>query len=275
MRSMLSQALGLLAVAIAVLIALGALLWVRQESFIFFPRPNDPMLLLRHQANRVVIQGPEGALEGWWAPNLKATNDLVILYFGGNAEDVLYTAMTAPLFHAERMLVVNYRGYGRSSGKPGQKALYEDALAIHRYVVAECGVEPERIVVMGRSLGAAVATMLAAERPVRAAVLVTPFGALTDVAAHHYPLLPVRLLLRHRFPAVSFGRRAQSPAILLAAERDTVVPAAHARRLSEAWAAEKELYLLDGVGHNDIELHTDYYRLINAFLDRMAAGRRM
>jgi pimeloyl-ACP methyl ester carboxylesterase len=267
MRSMLTTILEILAIGVAVFLALCLLLYFRQESFIFFPRPNDPLLLRKHEENRVEIRGPEGMLEGWWARNPKATNSSVILYFGGNAEDVLYTAMTAPLFHAERMLVVNYRGFGRSGGRPGQQALYEDARAIYQYALSAGGAKPEQIVVMGRSLGSGVAAMLAGERPVRGAVLITPFDSLAEVAAHHYPFMPARLLLRHRFPSRDWAMRAKSPALILAAERDFVVPPIHAQRLFDAWAGEKQIHTLTGVGHNDIELHPDYYRLINQFLD--------
>src|SRR5688572_22907696 len=164
MRNMIANTVSFLAFVASVVVVLCALMYWGQSKLIFFPRPNDEMLALRHQANRVQIRGPEGAIEGWWVENPKATNDLAVLYFGGNAEDVLYTALTAPLIDARRMLVVNYRGYGRSLGRPCQAALYEDALAVHDYMTTTAGVPPERLIVMGRSLGSGVAAMLASER---------------------------------------------------------------------------------------------------------------
>ena len=101
-------------------------------------------------------------------------NTTVILYFGGNGEDVLRTATTSQKLDARKLLFVNYRGYGRSTGKPGQAALYEDASSIYDYAIGR-GISPESIVVMGRSLGSAPASMLAGCRPVRAAILITPF----------------------------------------------------------------------------------------------------
>src|SRR4029453_11306181 len=103
------------------------------------------------------------------------------------------------------------------------------------------GVAPEHIVVMGRSLGSGVAAMLAGARPVRAAILITPFDSLAAVAAGHYPLLPVRLLLRHPFPSTDWAKRSKAPVLILAAERDTVVPAAHAQKLLQAWSGEKRI----------------------------------
>jgi pimeloyl-ACP methyl ester carboxylesterase len=258
---MLSVLLGLLTVGAIAWLALCAMLFFTQESAIFYPGPNDARLVQQHAKSRIQI----GSLEGWWVENPAATNDLVILYFGGNAEDVLYTAGTLPLLGARRMLVVNYRGYGTSQGRPGQKELYEDGLAIYDFA-AGTGLRPDQIVVMGRSLGSGVASMLAGSRDVRAAVLVTPFDSLAAVAAGHYPIFPGRLLLRHPFPSADWARKARAPALILAAERDDIVPAARAKKLSEAWAGETEFHLLSGAGHNDIETSPDYYRLIRRFL---------
>jgi pimeloyl-ACP methyl ester carboxylesterase len=263
---MFNGVFGFLAVVASAFAALCALLYWRQENFIFFPRPNDAALVQKHQANRVVIEAADAQLAGWWIANPRATSDAVILYFGGNAEDVLYMASTAPMFNAHRMLVVNYRGYGGSTGKPGQKALYDDALVIYQHAVTAGGAAPEQIVVMGRSLGSGVAAMLAAERPVRGAILITPFDSLAAVAARHYSFMPVRLLLRHPFPSVDWARQAKAPALILAAERDHIVPPLHAQRLYAAWAGDKQIHILSGVGHNDIELNSEYYRLINEFL---------
>jgi pimeloyl-ACP methyl ester carboxylesterase len=241
------------------------LLYFGQESSIFFPRPNDTQLREQYSAQRMEIATNAAQLEGWWIENPQATTSAVVLYFGGNAEDVLYTASAASDIDARAVVVVNYRSYGGSTGEPGQQALYDDGLAIYDFAI-ERGVPPEHIVVMGRSLGSGVASMLAGARPVRAAILITPFDSLAAVAAGHYPLLPVRLLLRHPFPSTDWAQRTQAPVLILAADRDTVVPAVHAQKLFETWAGAKRIHVLAGTGHNDIEAHPDYYRLINEFL---------
>jgi uncharacterized protein len=272
MRTMIASTIGFLGFVAGVIVVLCALIYWGQSKLIFFPRPNDELLALRHKANRVQIGGPEGAIEGWWVENPKATNELAVLYFGGNAEDVLYTALTAPLIDARRMLVVNYRGYGRSSGRPSQQALYEDALAVHHYMTTTAGVPPERLIVMGRSLGSGVAAMLASERRTAGAVLITPYDSLGAVGARHYPFLPVRLLLRHKFASVDWAKKTRAPALMLAGERDHIVPPIHARALFDAWAGPKALHTLADVGHNDVEMHADYYSLINRFLTERASA---
>jgi pimeloyl-ACP methyl ester carboxylesterase len=161
--------------------------------------------------------------------------------------------------------VVNYRGYGGSPGKPSQRALYDDALAIYDFAV-QSGAEPANLFVMGRSLGSAMAVWVASQRTTAGAILVTPFDSMASVGARHYPFVPVRLLLRHPFPSDKWAQGTRAPAIMIAAANDYVVPPVHAVRLHDAWAGPKSLHTLEGVGHNDIELHPEYYALINAFI---------
>ena len=265
MRVVLTTLITLLLVAGGGYVLICALLYLGQERSIFFPRPNDAQLRQQYAAQRIEIETPDATLEGWWIENLQATTPAVVLYFGGNAEDVLYTASDASKIDARALVVVNYRGYGGTPGKPGQKALYDDGLAIYDYVIKR-GVPAEHIVVMGRSLGSGVASMLAGTRPVAAAILITPYDTLAAVAAGHYPFLPVRLLLRHPFPSTDWAQRTRAPALILAAAEDDVVPATHAQKLFEVWAGPKQMHVLARTGHNDIETHPDYYRLINEFL---------
>jgi len=270
MRAVLSALITLLVVAGGGFVLVCALLYFGQESSIFFPRPNDPQLRERFAAQRVEIKTTDATLEGWWIENGQATTPAVVLYFGGNAEDVLYTASQASSIDARAVVVVNYPGYGASAGKPGQKTLYESGLAIYDYAIKR-GVPVEHIVVMGRSLGSGVASMLAGARSVGAAILITPYDSLAAVAAGHYPFLPARLLLRHPFPSTDWAKQARAPALLLAAEHDNVVPASHAQKLFAVWAGPKQIHVLAQTGHNDIEMHPDYYRLINEFLSAYLA----
>jgi pimeloyl-ACP methyl ester carboxylesterase len=265
MRAVLTTLVTALLVAAGGYVLMCALLYFGQERSIFFPLPNDAQLRQQYTAQRFEIKTSDATLEGWWIENTHATTPAVIVYFGGNAEDVLYTASDASKIAARALVVVNYRGYGGTPGRPGQEALYDDGNAIYDYVIKR-GVPSEHIVVMGRSLGSGVASMLAGARPLGAAILITPYDTLAAVAAGHYPFLPVRLLLRHPFPSTDWAKRTRAPALFLAAEHDDVVPATHAQKLFEVWAGPKQIHVLARTGHNDIETHPDYYRLINEFL---------
>lgn len=270
MRTMLTTMLTFLGIALGAVLLLCLYVYVSQERMLFYPRPNDPELRAHWRWKRIEIPSGQHVLEGWWAEAGAPESTLTLVYFGGNAEDVLFTARNAARIDAKRMLVVNYRGYGGTKGKPGQRALFEDALAVYEYALGPGGAEPQDIVVMGRSLGSGVATMLAAEREVRAAVLITPFDSIKAVAARHYPAMLVEWLLRHPFPSADLAPRARAPALFLIAENDGVIAPSHAYALARVWGGDKRIHAFANVGHNDIDLHPDYYAVLNRFLKSLS-----
>ena len=135
-----------------------------------------------------------------------------VIYFGGNAEEVSWTLAERRWPRDVTLVAVNYRGYGRSGGAPGEPELKADALAIHDAVAARTDVDPRRIVVFGRSLGTAVAVHVAAARPVAGVVLASPFASLVAIGkVHGYPWLPVGFAaappLRRRRPTPAAASR--------------------------------------------------------------------
>ncbi|MCU1626618.1 MAG: hypothetical protein JWP64_1567 [Pseudonocardia sp.] len=150
------------------------------------------------------------------------------------------------------MLLLDYRGYGGNPGTPTEEGLAADARAAHHHLTAERGVDPRRLVLLGESLGAAVATRLALERPVGALVLRSPFTSLADVAATHYPYLPVRALLRDRFPIEDTVGSVPAPVIVVAGGADEIVPPARSRAV--AAAAGAPYVEVPGARHNDPDL---------------------
>jgi fermentation-respiration switch protein FrsA (DUF1100 family) len=266
MRSMVQFLVFSVGFLATVYVAICALLYFQQDNLIFYRVTNDSVLARKWQSSRVEIATPETTIEGWWIDNPAAKNDVTILYFGGNAEDVLYTADSAASIGARRLLVANYRGYGGTPGKPSENALLADALAIYDYALQQPGVSADKIVVMGRSLGSGVATHIAANRPVRSVVLVTPYDSMAAVGQGHYRFLPVRLLLKHKFPSDEWAPKISAPVLIVAAEWDNIVPPAHAKRLFDVWKGPKQIHVLQRVGHNDIERDERYYQLIDSFL---------
>jgi pimeloyl-ACP methyl ester carboxylesterase len=253
-------------VAVLVL-AICALLYFQQDSILFYPVKTDAGTVERWKDQRVEIPSDDGPIEGWWLDKPESTSQTVVLYFGGNAEEVLSSAVDS-LAHLDvrRMLVTNYRGYGRTPGRPGQDALFSDALTVYDYAIKRLEVASGNVVVVGRSLGSGVATYVAAHRPVRGVVLITPYDSIKDVAQGLYPLLPVGMLIEHPFRSDLLAPKLQTPVLMLAAAHDSVIPARHAQRLFDAWAGPKQIHILSGVGHNDITDAAQYYPLLNAFL---------
>src|SRR6266508_2915643 len=169
-------------IVLGVAIGVPLLMWFFQERMLFFPRALDSRPALRPNVEEVSIVAADGMkLRGWLVKGDGAPAPLVI-YFGGNAEEVSWLAEVADHFVGWSLLLVNFRGYGESEGKPGEKELLEDGLVIHDYAKRRPDVNSERIVAMGRSLGSGVAVHLAAHRPLRGVILVSPYDSIVEVA---------------------------------------------------------------------------------------------
>ncbi|MFM9057911.1 MAG: alpha/beta hydrolase [Planctomycetaceae bacterium] len=187
-----------------------------------------------------------------------------ILYFGGNAEDVSWAAADlAGAFPDRAIYAVHYRGYGGSTGRPTEQALHADAAA----VFADVQTRHPEVDVIGRSLGSAVATRLAATQPVRRLVLVTPFDSILALARRMVPFLPMRLLLADRFESVRDAPQVAIPTLVITAGADEIVPHGHTARLV---AAFRPGLVVDrdfpGTGHNGVSASPTYLEAIAEFL---------
>lgn len=152
------------------------------------------------------------------------------------------------------VLLFDYRGYGGNPGTPSEKGLAADARTAQAWLAAQPEVDPDRIVYFGESLGAAVAIGLATERSPAALVLRSPFTSLADVARVHYPWLPVGRLLIDRYPSIDRIGSLAAPVMVIAGDRDDIVPESLSKELYEAAPDPKRYLLVPGTGHNDPEL---------------------
>ena len=251
-------------------IGLSLIVYLLQDRLIFHPVPlsdaERSAVGKRYPAVReIYLQNENQKIHAW---HLDAGRDApLVLYFGGNAEDVSGMIAEA-LEHAPgaSWLLVSYRGYGGSEGSPSAAAITRDALAWHDHAVKEW--KPKRVFAFGRSLGSGAAAQVAGARPLAGVVLVTPFDSLNAVAKRYYGYLPVDLLLKHRFDSIELAPKITTPLLCLAAERDDVIPSAHARRLYEAWAGPKQWVLLPGANHNTTDGLPAFWQSIGPFLQK-------
>lgn len=240
--------------------------YLLQDKLIFQPRAisesRHSEILARHaNVSDIFLQAEDGTrLHAW---QFKSDPDApLVIYFGGNAEEVSW--MIEQLAYRKTRtawLLVDYRGYGGSAGVPSEKTLSADALAWYDFAAKDA----KRIYAFGRSLGSGVAVRMASERRVDGVILVAPYDSMTAVARYHYPLLPVSLLLKHRFDSLSLAPRMSPPLLCIAATDDHVVPIDHARRLYDAWTGPKRWLQLAG-GHNSTDDQPEYWPAIEAFL---------
>lgn len=252
---MLSLAWVLLA-AIALTLAL---IWLLQRRLIYFPQTSrvPAVATILPTGEEVRLQTDDDLhLGAWWLPPVGASRGTVIV-FNGNAGD---RSHRAPLGDALTragygVVLFDYRGYGGNSGDPSETGLASDARAARAYLDTRPDVDANRVFYFGESLGAAVAVSLAVEKPPQALILRSPFISLADMGRIHYPFLPTGPLLRDRYESISRIDQVPCPILIVAGERDTIIPADVSRRLYERISrSDARFVLIPGADHNDFEL---------------------
>jgi fermentation-respiration switch protein FrsA (DUF1100 family) len=156
---------------------------------------------------------------GWFVPGASSRT---VLYFHGNAGNISHRLYTIQQLHelGLSVLIVDYRGYGQSEGKPLEKGIYKDAEAAWTYLTSVRGISSNDIVLFGRSLGASVAAWLAAKNAPAALIVDSAFTSVPDVAADVYPWLPVRLLSRFQHATGSYVVEADAPILVVHSRND-------------------------------------------------------
>ena len=237
------------------LVVLVIVLWAQLEKrYIFFPTTEidatpDQMGLSYEE---VFFNTEDGVkLHGWYIPG---PGDVTWLWFHGNGGNISHRIEELALFHQRlgiNQFIFDYRGYGRSEGRASEKGTYRDSRAALDYLQNRPDLDQERIVYFGRSLGAAVAVELAAERPPSGMILVSPFASISDMARISFPMLPFHWLVRNKYNSMERIRNYQRPVLVLHGELDDLVPISQGRKLYEAANSPKRFQALPEAGHND------------------------
>ena len=258
------------------LVLLNGLMYVAQPHMIFYPldaldaTPSDWGLEYRDVALRT-DDGVE--LHGWYIPREGARQ--VLLFLHGNAGNVSHRRESIDIFHRLGLdvFIIDYRGYGRSRGRPDEPGLYRDAEAAWRYLTDERGFDPADIVIFGRSLGGAVAAQLASGVRPGGVILESSFSSAREFARAQFPVLSRLILLRYDFAAAAAMRRVQAPVLVLHSRDDEIVPFELGRKLYTAANEPKRFVELRG-GHNTgfLTSQPDYEVALEDFLTTITKG---
>ena len=243
-----------------------------EERLVFFPSryPEGdwkPLDLHPEDAHFVAADGVR--LHGWYLPRQEPL--AAVLFCHGNAGNITHRYELLWMLHHRvgvSVLIFDYRGYGRSEGSPTEAGILADARAARAWLAAREGIAEIQIVLMGESLGGAVAVDLAAADGARALVLQKTFTSLPDVAAHHFPWLPVRWLMRNRLDSLGKIANYRGPLLMCHGQPDTIVPYQLGRRLFEAANEPKQWIDLPGDDHND-PLPPSYFDQLKRFLESL------
>jgi hypothetical protein len=251
----------------AILVGLPAAAWFGQDRLIFFPQPGSGTSRLPAGTERLEVTARDGTrLAGFLVPR-GARPAPALLYFGGNAEEISWTLADDRWPRGWTVAGVNYRGYGTSEGRPGERELLDDGLAAFDALAGRPDVDARRIVVVGRSLGTGVAVHVAAARPVAGAILISPFDSLVAVGRMHYPWLPVDWLLRHRFDSAALAPSVGVPMLTIVGAADGIIPPVRSRALFDAWAGPGTWVAIPGADHNDLGSTPDFWAPIATFVE--------
>ena len=248
---------GLLVVVLLIGTVMG-ILWAVQRQLIYFPDAAQvpPAGEVIPGARDVTLHTDDGlGLGAWFLPardGRSPRTPMAVLVAPGNGGNREGRAGLAEQLSDRGLavLLMDYRGYGGNPGSPTEEGLAADALAAAEALEA-LGYPPQRTIYFGESLGTGVVAALHVRRPPGGMVLRSPFTELAAVGAHHYPLLPVRLLLRDRFRVVEHLASSDVPVTVIYGDHDAVVPSALSATVADAASALAERMVISGADHND------------------------
>jgi uncharacterized protein len=238
-----------------------ALYWM-QTDFLYHPTKAES-----HDYSTLKIKNEVGSLNVFV---LNPGQKHAILYFGGNAENMLDVAdfFSSKLFESSKLnnhtlYLMEYRGYGDSDGKPSEQAIMSDAFELYETIQDQF----QSISLIGRSLGSGVAVQVAAAKPINKLVLVTPYDSIKNVAQLRFPFAPVSFLLRDKYLSEEYVQAITAPTLVLVAESDRVIPRGHTDNLIQTFKNAPQSIVIKQTTHNNIVNNPLYIELISSFID--------
>ncbi len=236
--------------------ALLLVLVLTQCNMVYYPElpsrdlsTNPDQIGLAYESVHFVTEDKQ-QLHGWYIPAHNG-ND-VLLFFHGNAGNISHRLDSIQIFHqlGLSIFIFDYRGYGKSTGKPSEQGTYKDANAAYEYLVRERSVNPGQIIYFGRSLGGAVASYLAVNHPPKALILESTFTSAPDMASRLFPIFPMRWLTRFSYSNIGNIKSIHCPVLIVHSPDDEIIPYDLGRKLYEAANPPKQFLQIRG-GHNE------------------------
>ena len=253
------------------------MLYFLQSKLVYYPsrRIDATPAAIGQAYEDVSFQAADGVrLSAWYVPADRPGRVLLLCH--GNAGNISGRLESIAVFHrlGLSVFIFDYRGYGKSEGKPTEAGTYLDAEAAWEHLVADRGVRPEDIIVFGRSLGGAVAAKLAGDRNPGALILESSFTSAADLAGKMLWFLPVRWLIRFDYDTIASVRKVRCPTLIVHSRDDRLVPFRHARRIFEAAPEPKEFLEISGSHNSGFFTSGKRYRDgVHAFLSRHTGGQ--
>lgn len=248
------------------LLLLNGMMYLLQPGMVFYPTAaiSETPAEWQMTFEETSIDTRDGEhLRGWYIPaNVDSESQPVLLFLHGNAGNISHRRASLEIFHrlGLNQLIIDYRGYGKSTGKPSENGLYIDAMASWDYLLEKKDFNADQIIIFGRSLGGAVATQLASRVKPRGVILESSFSSARDMAQHTFPLLSHLLYLRYDFNSLKRVPHINAPLLILHSPQDEIIPYTSAEKLFKATRQPKTLIQLRGDHNNGFYLSQPMYQ---------------
>ena len=236
--------------------ALLLMLVLTQCSMVYYPElpsrelgANPQQIGLTYESVHFVTEDQQ-QLHGWFIP--APDSDEVLLFFHGNAGNISHRLDSIEIFHqlGLSVFIFDYRGYGKSTGKPSEQGTYFDAIAAYDYLIRERSTKPDQLIYFGRSLGGAVASHLAVKHPPKALILESTFTSAPEMASRLFPVFPMRWLTRFSYSNIGNIKSIHCPVLIVHSPDDEIIPYDLGRKLYDAANQPKQFLQIHG-GHNE------------------------
>lgn len=252
----------ILFIVITTWVSLSLLVYFYQPKLIYYPYKQieiTPEYISLDYEELTLTTSDNIQLNAWWIPHADARATLLFLH--GNAGNISHRLDSIDIFHelGLSVLIIDYRGYGKSTGTPSEKGTYIDAETAWNYLTHEKNINSDKIIIFGRSLGGAVATWLAERYSSAALILESNFTSIANIGKHYYPYLPTSLLTRIKYPSKNRMSNIKTPVLIIHSANDEIIPYKFGKQLFEAANQPKTFLDINGDHNNGFINSTEKY----------------
>ena len=239
--------------AMAIYLIIISLSYFLQSKFIYYPVKRierSPEYLGFDYQEICYLTKDKIAISAWYIP--VSNSKLTVLFCHGNAGNISHRLDSIKIFNQLGLntFIFDYRGYGKSQGRPTEKGTYLDAEGALTYLTEKKKLSPDKLIIFGRSLGASVAAWLAQKYAIKSIIIESTFTSIADLGAELYPILPVKLLCRFKYHTREYVKNIHSPLLIIHSLDDEIIPFHHSQHILKAANLPKKLLQLNG-SHNE------------------------
>ena len=242
-----------LSVALICWVVVNVFIYIQQPNMVFYPLKEIEVTPkewdLSYEALKIKL-ADQTKIAGWYLPHPEA--DKTVLFFHGNGGNISHRGDSIYIFHKLKLnvLIIDYPGYGDSDGSPSESGLYQSADAAWQYLISDKKVNPEKIIIFGRSMGGAVAVDLASRVKAGGLILESTFSSVRDFVDIAFPILSNFLYLRYSFDSLAKIAKVNYPVLMIHSPDDAVIPFELGVKLFQGVTSKKDFLQIKG-GHND------------------------